>query len=198
MPKFKVGDKVRVNRKTFMNGWSESKIPIGTIGELAERFLSSDGCTPYWRLKNYPISCYDYVFESDIELAENYYFNMVDTINNAYQKMDLDFLSTMDMGNVIYRTDYIGEYANYPFFIKDYSNSNCEKSPKNIMTTIKEFAKNLVLSADEKLLRKHGLKDGCGSYTADAKDLVIEKLTSDNEKYLIDIAEQKEKEENKK
>ena len=183
MPKFKVGDKVRVNRKTFMNGWLESKIPIGTIRELAERCLSFDGDTPYWRLKDYPISCYNYVFESDIELV--------------------------DMGNVIYRTDYIGEYANYPFFIKDYPNymfttgemilkDNCEKSPKNIMTTIKEFAKNLVLSADEKLLRKHGLKDGCGNYTLDARDLSIEKLTSDNEKYLIDIAEQKEKEETKK
>ena len=68
----------------------------------------------------------------------------------------------------------------------------------NIMTTIKEFAKKLILSKEEKLLRKHGLKNDCGDYTQDAKDLVINRLTTDNEKYLLEIAEKKEAEETKK
>jgi len=69
---------------------------------------------------------------------------------------------------------------------------------KTIMTTIKEFAKNILLSKEEKLLRKHGLKNDCGDYTQDAKDLVINRLITDNEKYLLEIAEKKEAEETKK
>ena len=181
MPKFKVGDKVRVMRRTYKDDWYESQISIGTIARLSERCLSWDGLITYWRLENYPSSYYNYVLESDIELVDttdhyfnDYYFNMVDKINNAYQKMDSNYM-----------------FITEEMILKD----NCEKSPKTIMTTIKEFAKNLVLSTDEKLLRKHGLKNACGDYTIDAKDLVIDKLTSDNVKYLIDIAEQKEKEE---
>lgn len=71
-------------------------------------------------------------------------------------------------------------------------------SNKSIMSTIKEFAKNLVLSKKEKLLRKHGLKDSCGEFTADAKELALIKLAQDNQDYLVSLAEAKEKEENNK
>lgn len=65
----------------------------------------------------------------------------------------------------------------------------------NIMSSIKEFAKNLILSADEKLLRSQGLKTECGDYTQDAKDIVMEKLAKENEAYLIEIAKAKKEEE---
>ena len=171
MPKFKVGDKVRV----ISNSLRYCPWEVGTICYiLIIHSIETDG--QYYRVgKEFNVQRnFAGAYECELELADTtgYYFNMVDTINNAYQ-----IFTTAE-----------------EITLKD----NCEKSPKNIMTTIKEFAKNLVLSTDEKLLRKHGLKDSCGNFTIDAKDLVIEKLTSDNVKYLIDIAEQKEKEEVKK
>jgi hypothetical protein len=71
------------------------------------------------------------------------------------------------------------------------------REKKNIMSNIVNFAKNLVLSDEEKLLRKHGLKDECGSYTSDARELVMEKLLKDNETYLVEVATKKEAEEKK-
>lgn len=69
-----------------------------------------------------------------------------------------------------------------------------KKDKKTIMSKIMEFAKNLVLSADEKLLRKHDLKDSCGEYTEEAEVIVMQKIMKDNEEYLISIAKQLEEE----
>ncbi len=65
--------------------------------------------------------------------------------------------------------------------------SNCTTQ----MNSIVKFAKNLVLSADEKLLRKYGFKNDCGDYSCEAKEVVMAKLMADNESYLITIATQK-------
>lgn len=78
--------------------------------------------------------------------------------------------------------------------------SPCEtnKQEKTIMENIMDFAKNLTLSKEEKLLRKYNLKDACGAYTYEGKELILQKLYAENEKHLIEIAEAKEKEDNKK
>ncbi len=65
------------------------------------------------------------------------------------------------------------------------------------MSSIKEFAKNLLLSNEDKVLRQAGLQDSYGEYTQDARDLVIAKLVEENKAYLVEIAEKKEAEENK-
>ena len=62
------------------------------------------------------------------------------------------------------------------------------KNKKTFMSNIVEFAKNLVLSADEKLLRKVGLKDSCGEYSRDAKEIIITKLCKENEAHLLEVA----------
>lgn len=62
---------------------------------------------------------------------------------------------------------------------------------------VKDFVKKLLLSEDEKLLIKHGLKGECGDYTQEAKDIVINKLVASEEKYLIEIATKKEAEDQK-
>ncbi len=62
-----------------------------------------------------------------------------------------------------------------------------------IMSNIIEFAKNLVLSDSEKLLRKHGLKNECG-FTCEAKEIVMNKLVADNEEYLLAVATKQEEE----
>lgn len=46
------------------------------------------------------------------------------------------------------------------------------KSKKTIMSNVIDFAKNLALSSDEKLLRKHGLHDQNGNKTGEAMQLV--------------------------
>lgn len=67
---------------------------------------------------------------------------------------------------------------------------------KKIMTSVKTFVKNLTLSADEKLLRKFGLKNDCGEYTSEAREAVFAKIVADNEAYLITIAKGLEAEAN--
>lgn len=56
------------------------------------------------------------------------------------------------------------------------------------MTTLAQFAKDITLSKEEKLMREAGLKDSCGEYTDESRDLVMNKLVADNEAYLIEIA----------
>ena len=73
----------------------------------------------------------------------------------------------------------------------------CYKS-KNFMDKIVEFSKNIVLSKEEKLLRKYGLKNSCGDYTEAAKEIVINHLCDDNKDYLAEIAKAKEEEEKEK
>ncbi len=57
-----------------------------------------------------------------------------------------------------------------------------------IMENVVRFAKNLVLSADEKLLRKVYFKNQYGDYTNDAREIVMEKLMKENEVYLLEVA----------
>lgn len=68
------------------------------------------------------------------------------------------------------------------------------KPKKSFMSSILDFAKNAVLSADEKLLRKQNLKDSCGDYTSIAWELVKQKLLKDNEEYLVATAKAKDEE----
>lgn len=63
------------------------------------------------------------------------------------------------------------------------------------MSNVIKFAKELVLSKEEKLLRKYGLKNECGEYTVTAQELVIDKLVKENEAYLIEIAQKMSEEE---
>ncbi len=62
----------------------------------------------------------------------------------------------------------------------------------NIMSKVKDFVKNLALSADEKLLRKHGFKDSCGDYTDEAKSFAINKLCAEKEADMVAVAKEME------
>lgn len=63
-----------------------------------------------------------------------------------------------------------------------------------IMHNITDYVKSAMLSKEEKLLRKHSLKDAQGNFTQTAKDLVNAKIMQDNEDYLVKCAEDFEKE----
>lgn len=75
--------------------------------------------------------------------------------------------------------------------------NNLMPTGNKFMSNIVKFAKNMVLSADEKLLRKYGLKGECGEYSDEAREIVMDKLIHDNEQVLIDIAKAKEAEDKK-
>lgn len=64
--------------------------------------------------------------------------------------------------------------------------------------SVLEFAKNIALGSEEKLLREVGLKDNCGHYTEEAKEIVINKLIEENKDTLIDIANKIKEEQEKK
>lgn len=68
----------------------------------------------------------------------------------------------------------------------------CTASDKEVntkpMKSIVTFVKNALLSANEKLLRKHGLKTECGDYTEAAKEIVINNLCRESEDVLVEAA----------
>lgn len=73
-------------------------------------------------------------------------------------------------------------------YYKVVSRQNITQPNQTNVKTIISFAKNILLSASEKKLRKVGLKNDCGDFTSEARELVINKLVAENEDYLIDIA----------
>lgn len=77
-----------------------------------------------------------------------------------------------------------GTYAHQFSKIKSINN----KKSENIMSNIKQFVKNSLLSKEEKLLRKVGFKSECGEYTQDAIDVVINMIVKEKESELIKIA----------
>lgn len=68
---------------------------------------------------------------------------------------------------------------------------------RNVVQSTVEFAKNLTLGKDERLLRETGMKDECGVYTQDAKEIVINKLVGENKDVLLEIAGEIKKEQEK-
>ena len=87
-------------------------------------------------------------------------------------------------------------YKDYTFLTADeYFNNN--KSNNKILSNIVKFAKNLTLSKVERLLREQGLKDDCGNYTEEFNALRRLKANEAFEKEAIEIAKEKEKEEDK-
>lgn len=81
---------------------------------------------------------------------------------------------------------------------KEQPTCSINKGKGSIMSNILDFVKNSVLSKEEKLLRKFNLKDMCGEFTTTARELVLQKLVSDNVDYLVEQATALEAEENKK
>jgi hypothetical protein len=92
-------------------------------------------------------------------------------------------------------TGQTDEPERYYQIINEARDTRVSNNNTNPMNGIKTFVKNLMLSNDEKLLRKYGLKTECGEYTTTAKDIVINKLCADNEATLVEYAKAYEAEE---
>ena len=100
--------------------------------------------------------------------------------------IDIDF---NDYVVVQYSDGHIGKSDNPSRYYKIISSpSNTCGEVKTMLTNIKEFVKNSLLSADEKALREVGFKDSCGNYTSEARDFAINALCEDKKADLISVA----------
>lgn len=135
-----------------------------------------------------------------------YLSNLTGTIGCIHNGIAYMSSCINDDGHVfgVYDGSKCSEHGNFMGYsielIKDnYKNNEPSNSSQNkigkIMSNIREFAKNVLLSREEKLLRKHGIKDYQGEFTSDARELIMQKLMLDNEKYLVELAEKQEEEE---
>jgi hypothetical protein len=176
MTQFKKGDKVKCVKhpKEFNN--EASYLPpmeecIGkeyTVTNVGETFITIDwGYNSSWY---FPKSAFEKI--ASLETLERPYMT----------------------ATALHLLDQMKAYAWPENYAGQWTLLNNNENKKSIMTNIISFAKNLTLSKEEKLLRKHDLKDSCGDYTAQAERLVIQKLIKDNESYLVELAEGLEKE----
>ena len=226
MKKFKVGDRIRVKDTDNVRAYGYAKESIGKEFVLTEEDLdgyhlnnNQYGCnyleddfelvedTPKPKFKIGDVLRNKKTLETitiirisgkDIETTEEQSsscanwtedylwenFELVEEGCNSCEEDIGDFVGTMCNGTVEVYKD------NEP------SNSSGNKVG-NTMSKLTSFVKNSLLSADEKLLRKYDLKDSCGDYTSEARELVIAKMIQDNEDYLIKVATELEAEEKK-
>ncbi len=63
------------------------------------------------------------------------------------------------------------------------------------MNKLALFVKNLGISKEEKLMRKHGLKNEYGEYSVQAKEIIINMICKEKNAELLTIAESLEAEE---
>ena len=115
----------------------------------------------------------------------------------------IEITSIGDTGGLRYKTTEVSCSLCYkPEHLEPYEPNPSTNVSTNLtpsfMDAIVTFAKELVLSKEEKLLRKHGLKDTCGTYTEAAKEIMLQKLCKESEQHLAEIAQKKEDEEAKK
>jgi hypothetical protein len=173
MAKFKVGDRVRIIKTNL--GCDSGKVSIIESIDLNYEF-------PYQT--EFGWAMVELVEEEKCEPCGI----TIDSSN--IQTTISDMVSKLFIDDAVYKNGLIGELAGYTY--EDY------KPKQTIMSKITTFAKNLVLSADEKLLRKYGLKDECGEFTDEAESLVMAKLVKENEAYLVELATAMQSEEAKK
>lgn len=177
--KFKVGDKVMVTKKPSMwssylcqNDPTDDKYPKKfTIDAIADRddYVAMSGGGFGWALD---------VLEKEgcIELVE-------ESQKSAW--MIIDEASQMDWSKIKCSVgiDVAGEGSDrmaYSYFWRDQprihwlSHNKLTKPTgiKKYMTNIVEFAKNLTLSEDEKVLREVGLKNSEGNWTYEAISII--------------------------
>ncbi len=157
--KFKVGDRVRTIRKTRGDFDLESSIK--------RRNGSDEGVIERIEGIKFVVSG-DWFAESDLELA----FDYQETINKIGRYYNEQFNGSKNK---------VGEKM-------DNCDVDCGAKVESTFSSVVNFVKKSLLSADEKLLRKYGLKDSCGEFTREAERVVMNKLVTDNEKYLIEVA----------
>lgn len=189
--KFKVGDRVRfIGNQPIKKEYNKDYFPNGGYGKILNVYENGINC--YIEMDKF----YPYLIQTE-NLDDIYYpFKSVVNINDlelveekcepCYNpiKEYADRISRMLSEATDSRYGLIGELGD----IEVYESKNLPIKNKTIMSKITTFAKNLVLSADEKLLRKYGLKDECGEFTDEAESLVIAKLVKENEAYLVELA----------
>lgn len=187
--KFKVGDKV-----TVLGGRGNEKRvgKIFTISEIDPRSEIYLGDLD--RNGNISLSGKSsWVFEPEhLELVEEWSPSGITLHSGSVEGYIDKAIEYMKPGGLYpINTGFMGEVGGYKF----YQN----KEEKSIMSKISSYVKNLTLSADEKLLRKYGLKNECGEVTREGQEAIWENFynSPENIAYLVSIAQGLEEESKK-
>lgn len=196
MSKFKVGDKVKIIKQISYEGYDMiGSYHIGKITKITGISTEKENF-PY----ELELPLYGLASDDELELVEEEPRNIwgqtrkevMEEQIKKYEPYKNPYYEAIKNGDILYWDVQTNSWSKAPI------NKNNKQTKNNIMSKITTFAKNLVLSADEKLLRKYGLKNECGEFTDEAESLVIAKLVKENEAYLIELAKAMEAEEAKK
>lgn len=90
---------------------------------------------------------------------------------------------------------YMRKLADIEIYKNSVESPTTIKKGQSIMSKLTNFVKDSFLSKEEKLMRKYGLKDSCGDYTSEARELAIQKLMSECDSYFIKVVKDMEAEE---
>lgn len=145
-----------------------------------------------------------YTFRTRTLLASFIYCNMENyeigtRIQNVNPDRNADDKSTTGLyGNVTandgkcvrvrYDNGLTGKTDNPYRYYKIINSNRSSNEPKSMIQTISTFFKNLTVSADDKLLKKHGLMTDNGDFTAQAKEIIATKNTEEEKAYLVELA----------
>lgn len=183
---FKVGDKVRVRDTCNVRCFSSAHDSIGEVFTLNkdDARQMNDIYNNMIHLNNNRFGC-NYVRE-DFELVEQGCEPCGTTISSGNVKEFID-KATYSMRSAL------TPWGMYKVgldmgFEEEYKLSS---NKKTIMSKISSYVKNLTLSADEKLLRKYGLKNECGEVTVEGQEAILENFynSPENIAYLVSIAQ---------
>lgn len=170
MSRFKVGDRVKI---------------VGSLTACARNNQGYMGLVT--KVNGHQWDCN---LEKQKESGNTYY--LIDGSKDVWEN-DIELIRPASSFSMEYKTTPAGRDWIYETYLDEASESawylfDSTINKKTFMENIVSFAKNLTLSADEKLLREAGLKNSCGDYTSEARELVLQKLIKDNEAYLIEVA----------
>lgn len=132
---------------------------------------------------------------------EEYRLNPMDHIRNSYmysyEKSDYELALeynkvSQEINPMLYTSN-----PEYNLGLPEPPKNHLFNKFNNKIMELKKFIKNLRLTEEEKLLRENGLKNDCGEYTEEYKEIVLDKIFKENEEYVVNLVTEKLKSEKK-
>lgn len=176
-PKFKVGDKIRIEDKP--ERWSSllaNNYPLDLIypEEFIIEGIKDGGYYTAMVASGYGFDLSHLITENNIKLVEEECKSC-----------------EVDKPWKVLTQGFIGELGGYDYYKDNEPTTSSIKKGGSIMTKITTYIKNLTLSTDEKLLRKYNLHDECGENTEEGREAILNNFfnTKENQAYLVSIAQ---------
>jgi len=167
--------------------WSKYTRSIIKVNENSIYYTYWDNDEPYWT----HITANEFLGEEPSETVLTSYSDTATTIPSKW--------CGAGISNKL--IEQLEQDELYVTISKEFNKYNTPTTPssvkgKNIMSNIVNFAKDLLLSPNEKLLRKYGLHDENSNNTSEARQLINDKIynSPENQAYLLEVATAKQAE----